>query len=157
MPSSIEGKGSVESVHSSFPSDKSIEPAPSIHDHIAENKDSEKDAAPVLAPTLSLQPTTSRNATSIGTTGTNNPDFEVDWDDDNDQLNPKNWPVWYKGLTIGFVSWSTWCVVVYSTSYTTGLAEMQTDFHISSEPLVTLGVTTYCKHRKHCHPSSTKG
>ena len=34
-------------------------------------------------------------------------------------------------------------MVVYSTSYTTGLAEMQTDFDISSEPVVTLGMTTY--------------
>ena len=36
-----------------------------------------------------------------------------------------------------------WGIVVYSTSYTTGLAEMQQDFGISSEPVVTLGVTSY--------------
>lgn len=34
-------------------------------------------------------------------------------------------------------------VVLYSTSYTTGLPDMMRDFHISSEPLVTLGITTY--------------
>lgn len=33
-------------------------------------------------------------------------------------------------------------VVVYSTSYTTGLPEMMVNFH-TSEPMVTLGVTTY--------------
>ena len=147
MPSSNGEKASVKSIRSSFPSDKSIEQAPSVHDQAPDIEDLEKDPALAIAPTASLRPTFSRNATSINTTGTNNPDFEVDWDDGNDQLNPRNWPVWYKGMTIGFISWSTWCVVVYSTSYTTGLAEMQTDFHISSEPLVTLGVTTYCKHQ----------
>lgn len=85
----------------------------------------------------------SRNATSVRTTGTNNPDFEVDWDDENDPTNPKNWPTWYKGLAVGFISWSTWVVVVYSTSYTAGILEMMRDFNISSEPVVTLGVTTY--------------
>lgn len=82
-------------------------------------------------------------AASVRTTGTNNPDFEVDWDDDNDPANPKNWPTWYKCVAVGFISWSTWVVVVYSTSYTTGLSEMMNDFDISSEPLVTLGITTY--------------
>lgn len=82
-------------------------------------------------------------ATSTGTTGTNNPAFEVDWDDEPDPLNPNDWPRWYKGVVIGVVSWSTWVVVVYSTSYTTGIARMMHDFNVSSEPVVTLGVTTY--------------
>lgn len=85
----------------------------------------------------------SRKATSVCTTETNNPDFEVDWDGENDPTNPKNWPTWYKALAVGLLSWSTWVVVVYSTSYTTGLQEMMMDFNISSEPVVTLGVTTY--------------
>ena len=146
MPSSNDEKASVKSIRSSFPSDNSTEPAPSVHDQAPEIEGIEKDPALLIAPTASLRPTFSKNATSVNTTATHDPDFEVDWDDGNDQLNPRNWPVWYKGMSIGFVSWSTWCVVVYSTSYTTGLADMQTDFHISSEPLVTLGVTTYCKH-----------
>ena len=85
----------------------------------------------------------SRKVTSAGTVGTNIPDFEVDWDGEDDQMNPRNWPLWYKGMTIGFMSWGTWTVVLYSTSYTTGLPQMMRDFHVSSEPLVTLGVTTY--------------
>ncbi|MCJ1397241.1 hypothetical protein MMC11_000433 [Xylographa trunciseda] len=99
----------------------------------------------VLTPQVSNhsgRPPLSRHATSIRTTATTDPDFEVDWEDD-DPENPRNWPVWYKGIVLGFISWSTWVVVVYSTSYTTGLAEMQADFNISSEPVVTLGVTTY--------------
>lgn len=53
-------------------------------------------------------PALSRRRTSVGTTGTMDPDFEVDWDDDDDPENPRNWPMWYKGVTIGFISWSTW-------------------------------------------------
>ena len=146
MPSSSDEKASVKSIRSSFPSVNSIEQAPSVHDDGPVIEDIEKDPALLVAPTASLRPTCSKNATSVNTTATHDPDFEVDWDDGNHQSNPRNWPVWYKGMSISFVSWSTWCVVVYSTSYTTGLAEMQSDFGISSEPLVTLGVTTYCKH-----------
>lgn len=80
---------------------------------------------------------------SIDAIETDQPEFEVDWGDDNDTANPRNWPLWYKGLTIGFVSWSTWVVVVYSTSYTTGMSEMMKDFNLSSEPVITLGITTY--------------
>jgi hypothetical protein len=50
----------------------------------------------------------SRKATSIGTTDTSDPQYEIDWEGDEDHENPRNWPIWYKGLTIGFVSWSTW-------------------------------------------------
>ncbi len=84
-----------------------------------------------------------RKVTSTGSTGANNPEFEVNWDGEDDPMNPRNWSRWYKGLVIAFVSWGTWVVVVYSTSYTTGLPEMMKDFDISSEPVVTLGVTTY--------------
>lgn len=81
--------------------------------------------------------------TSNVANGTNNPDFEINWDGENDQMNPRNWATWYKGLIIAVVSWGTWVVVVYSTSYTTGLSEMMHDFNMNSEPVVTLGVTTY--------------
>lgn len=56
----------------------------------------------------SHRPPLSRRRTSVGTTGTTDPNFEIDWDDDDDSANPRNWPMWYKGLTIGFISWSTW-------------------------------------------------
>ena len=146
MPSSIHEKASTKSTRSSFHSDESIEQVTSVHHHVpeTENEALEKEAAPEISLVASK---ISHNPASFASTGTHNPDFEIDWDDENDQTNPQNWPVWYKGLTIGFVSWSTWCVVVYSTSYTTGLAEMQADFHISSEPVVTLGVTAYRRRR----------
>lgn len=104
--------------------------------------DPEKAISPELSD-VTEEPSLSRKATSVGTSGTNQAEFEVDWDDENDPMNPRNWPMWYKGVTIGFVSWGTWVVIVYSTSYTTGLSGMMKDFNITSEPLVTLGVTTY--------------
>lgn len=70
------------------------------------------------------------------------PSFEVDFEDEDPQ-NPRNWPMWYKGLTIFSISYGTLIVVLYSTTYTAAIRAMQDEFHISSEPVVTLGVTTY--------------
>jgi hypothetical protein len=80
--------------------------------------------------------------TSIGTTGSRLPDFEVDFGP-NDPDNPRNWPLWYRGLTIGTVSYATWTVVLYSTSYTSSMPGMMKDFGIDNEPLTTLGITFY--------------
>lgn len=146
MPSLHRDMASPNSMPSSSPSEKPLDQTAATHNQAVNHEDPREDAAPEIFPTA-LKPTSSRNAASIRTTGTNNPDFEVDWDDEDDPTNPRNWPVWYKGLTIFFISWSTWCVAVYSTSYTTGIAQMQADFHISSEPVVTLGVTSYRKRR----------
>ena len=44
---------------------------------------------------------------SVRTTATSDPRFEVEFEE-NDQGNPRNWPVWYKGLVIFFMSWTTW-------------------------------------------------
>ncbi|MCJ1331935.1 hypothetical protein MMC10_008627 [Thelotrema lepadinum] len=71
------------------------------------------------------------------------PNFEVDWEGDDDPDNPLNWSTWYKGLVIATLSWATLVVVMYSTSYTAGIYQMQSEFDIASEPVVTLGVTTY--------------
>lgn len=140
-------------------SEDSIAETISIREHYDEP---EKVLTPQIS-RVSSKPPLSRKATSIGTTGTTDPNFEIDWEDENDTMNPRNWPLWYKGLTIGFISWSTWvvydssilpawpsllilshdCSVLYSTSYTTGLPYMMRDFNVSSEPVVTLGVTTY--------------
>jgi hypothetical protein len=88
------------------------------------------------------QPYRARTTTSIGTTGSRLPDFEVDFEP-NDPDNPRNWPLWYRGLTIGVVSYATWTVVLYSTSYTSSMPGMMHDFNISNEPLTTLGITFY--------------
>jgi hypothetical protein len=87
-------------------------------------------------------PYLTRTATSIGTSGSRPPDFEVDFEP-NDPDNPRNWPLWYRGLTIGIVSYATWTVVLYSTSYTSSMPGMMKDFGIDNEPLTTLGITFY--------------
>jgi len=86
--------------------------------------------------------TYTKTGASTATTGSRIPSFEVDFES-NDPEDPKNWPMWYRGLTIGAVSYSTWTVVLYSTSYTTSMPGMMKEFHESSEPVATLGVTVY--------------
>lgn len=76
---------------------------------VREDDDPEKALTPQIS-TMSERLPVSRIGTSLRTTGTTDPNFEVNWEEDDPQ-NPKNWPVWYKGVTLGFVSWST-CVYV---------------------------------------------
>jgi hypothetical protein len=80
--------------------------------------------------------------TTRGSTSSRLPNFEVDFSP-TDPSDPRNWPLWYRGLTIGLVSYSTWTVVLYSTSYTSSMPGMMKEFHVKSEPIATLGVTTY--------------
>ncbi|OJD15002.1 hypothetical protein AJ78_04724 [Emergomyces pasteurianus Ep9510] len=86
-------------------------------------------------------PPLSRKATSLGTTGTTDPNFEVDWEE-HDPANPRNWSIKVKGMSTAFLSWSTFTVIVYSTSYTAGLTDIAKEFH-TSEIIVTLGLTFY--------------
>ncbi|PKX88823.1 MFS transporter [Aspergillus novofumigatus IBT 16806] len=71
-----------------------------------------------------------------------NPDFEVDWEPD-DPENPRNWSIWYRSFIVGAVSFSTTCVILYSTSYTSGVPGIQKEFGIESRTMVLLGLTTY--------------
>ena len=86
--------------------------------------------------------THTKTGASLATTGSRNPSFEVDFAD-NDPDDPKNWPLWYRGLTIFSVSYATWTVVLYSTSYTASMPGMMKEFHVASQPIATLGITTY--------------
>ena len=81
------------------------------------------------------------NRTNRTTTTNSDPAFEVDFAD-NDSGNPQNWSLWYKSLVIGVMSYSTACVVLYSTSFTSGVPGLQEAFGIS-ETLGILGLTTY--------------
>lgn len=83
-----------------------------------------------------------RTTTSIGTSASRPPDLEVVFDDD-DAENPRNWPLWYRTWVIFCISFTTWVVVFYSTSYTASIPGLQEAFHVSGTPVVTLGVTTY--------------
>ncbi len=86
--------------------------------------------------------TITKTNASFATTGSRTPDFEVDFGPD-DPDDPRNWPLWYRGLIIFSVSFSTWTVVLYSTSYTSSMPGMMKEFKVTSEPIATLGVTMY--------------
>ncbi|KAE8352449.1 major facilitator superfamily domain-containing protein [Aspergillus coremiiformis] len=83
-----------------------------------------------------------RKITSIRTNATSDPKYEVDFEDDQDQMNPKNWSLMYKGMSIAFLSWNTLVVVLYSTSYTSGVVDIAVELGTSST-IVTLGLTLY--------------
>ncbi|OTA55847.1 MFS general substrate transporter [Hypoxylon sp. EC38] len=85
--------------------------------------------------------TRTRTTTSIGSSASRPPDFEVVFDDD-DPENPRNWPVWYRAWIVFAISYTTWVVVFYSTSYTASTPGLMKEFNVSST-VATLGVTTY--------------
>ncbi|KAI1333749.1 polyamine transporter 3 [Xylariaceae sp. FL0016] len=83
-----------------------------------------------------------RTTTSIGSSASRPPDYEVVFEDA-DSDNPKLWSVWYRAWIIFSISFTTWVVVLYSTSYTAAIPGLMEEFHVSSRPVATLGVTTY--------------
>lgn len=78
-------------------------------------KTSSEDSVEVAADDLAnvesraSQPPLASRVTSVCTTGTTDPDYEVDWEE-KDPENPRNWPLWYRGVIVGFLSWNTWVV-----------------------------------------------
>ncbi|KLU84756.1 hypothetical protein MAPG_03792 [Magnaporthiopsis poae ATCC 64411] len=57
--------------------------------------------------------------------------------------NPRSWPILYRGWVIFCVSFSTWVVVLYSTSYTAAISLLMAEFDVQSTTIATLGVTSY--------------
>lgn len=49
----------------------------------------------------------------------------------------------YRAFTILSVSYATWVVVLYSTSYTATMGEIMAEFGIGSRAVATLGLTSY--------------
>jgi len=77
---------------------------------------------------------------TVTTNATQDPRFEIDFEDGED---PEDWPMLRKAVVIFFMSFSTLVVVMYSTSYTSGIPGMMATFGIQSKTLVILGITTY--------------
>ena len=111
------------------------------------------DIADIVNPEKSVAVKLSRNADgsslgkyttgiSVATNATQDPAFEVDFGDD-DADNPKNWSRWYRSFIIFVLSYSTMTVVLYSTSYTSGIPGMMKTFDIRDETIIVLGLTTY--------------
>lgn len=84
------------------------------------------------------------NASTAASAWSRPPDFEVTFNSDApDRSNPRDWSLWYQGWVIFCVSYSTWVVVLYSTSYTATLPGLMNEFGEKDPTIVTLGVTTY--------------
>ena len=81
------------------------------------------------------------DVTTVTTNATHDPRFELDFDDNGE--NPQDWSMARKAGVIFMMSFSTLVVVMYSTSYTSGIPGMMRTFGIESKTLVILGVTTY--------------
>jgi hypothetical protein len=79
--------------------------------------------------------------TTVTTNATQDPRFELDFDEDDE--NPQDLPMIKKAMIIFFMSFSTLVVVMYSTSYTSGISGMMRTFGIESKTLIVLGITTY--------------
>lgn len=83
-----------------------------------------------------------RTTTSIGSSASRPPDYEVVFEDD-DPENPRNWPSWYRAWVIFCISFASWVVVFYSTSYTASIPGLKEEYDLQSTTVATLGVTSY--------------
>lgn len=68
--------------------------------------------------------------TTVTTNATSDPRFEIDFDENGE--NPQDLPMARKALIIFFMSFSTLVVVMYSTSYTSGIPGMMVRFQLFS-------------------------
>ena len=75
-------------------------------------------------------PTLERTWTGRSTATLTDPAFEIDFEE-GESGNPQNWSLWYKGLVLLAMSYSTTAVVLYSTSYTSAIPGMMDEFGIS--------------------------
>ena len=100
-------------------------------------------AVPEIANTISGPDLTCTiTEVSVLTNASRPSSFGVDFEADDPQ-DPHNWPVWYRAMILGFVSFATWTTVISSTSYTSAIPGMMKEFNQTSETVATLGVTTY--------------
>ncbi|KAK8055186.1 Major facilitator superfamily transporter [Apiospora rasikravindrae] len=81
-------------------------------------------------------------AASVRSMASRPPDFEVYFEDD-DPANPRYWPLWYRAWCLVCISFTTWVVVFYSTSYTASIPGLQAEFGVTNTAVTTLGVTAY--------------
>lgn len=91
--------------------------------------------SPALQEVMQIQ-----TATSVGSSVHRPQEFEVDFEEGED---PREWSFWLRAWMTFAISFSTWIVVLYSTTYTSSIPGLVEEFHITSQTVATLGVTTY--------------
>ncbi|KAH0037866.1 MFS general substrate transporter, partial [Aureobasidium melanogenum] len=89
---------------------------------------------------INLGPTATGATLGSVATG-NDPNFEVDWTDD-DPENPRNWSMAYKSLVVFAMSYATTVTVLFSTSYTVTVVTLERIFDVG-HLVALLGLTTY--------------
>ncbi|KAG9748093.1 MFS general substrate transporter, partial [Aureobasidium melanogenum] len=89
---------------------------------------------------INLRPTATGATLGSVATG-NDPNFEVDWTDD-DPENPRNWSMAYKSLVVFAMSYATTVTVLFSTSYTVTVVTLERIFDVG-HLVALLGLTTY--------------
>jgi hypothetical protein len=146
-PNTDKKRKSTESASSNSSDDSSTDDGISIHvynEHGELESELTKTGSRIQSQPLSRYATgvSTRTGMSVATNGTSDPGYEVDFEED-DPANPRNWPFWYRCCIIFFISYATLTVVMYSTSYTSGIPGIQHDFHITSATIPVLGITTY--------------
>lgn len=90
---------------------------------------------------VGVAPSLERTWTGKSSMTNSDPVFEVDFED-GETGNPYTWPLWYKAVILAVMSYSTTCVVLYSTSYTSAIPGLIDAFGISNSEGI-LGMTTY--------------
>ncbi|KAK6001291.1 hypothetical protein QM012_002622 [Aureobasidium pullulans] len=89
---------------------------------------------------INLKPTAT--GATLGSVATaNDPNFEVDWTED-DPENPRNWSMAYKSLVVFAMSYATTVTVLFSTSYTVTVGKLEQVFDVD-HLVALLGLTTY--------------
>ncbi|OCK83166.1 MFS general substrate transporter [Lepidopterella palustris CBS 459.81] len=79
---------------------------------------------------------------SLAPNATSDPCFEIDFEE-GDGANPREWTMARKAMITAFTSFSTLTIVMYSTSYSSGIPGIMISFDISNETIAVLGITTY--------------
>lgn len=145
------GAGGASSFISTHPSVKGSK-APSLYSQAPSQSSEDSDPlSPLehaLTPDLRLPNeqiislSVAQTRTSVGSSASRPPDYEIAFDTD-DPDNPRNWPLWYRSWVIAVVSYSTWVIVLFSTSYTATISGIMDEFNFTSVPVATLGLSTY--------------
>lgn len=91
--------------------------------------------SPALQEVMQIQ-----TATSVGSSVPRPMEFEVDFEEGED---PREWSFLLRAWMTFAISFSTWIVVLYSTTYTSSIPGLIEEFNVTSQTVATLGVTTY--------------
>jgi hypothetical protein len=65
------------------------------------------------------------------------------WEGEDDPMNPRNWPLWRKGVVVGIISAITFFSPLASSMFAPGIPSVMKDFDTTNESLGTFTVSVY--------------